>query len=226
MLNSLLVNPSFFNIGLPNPIRTTTALGNWENIDAPVCLTFDDGPDPVYTQKILDILADYHVTATFFVVGKSAQEHPHLVEQMLKAGHSIGNHSYNHCHPWMISSKSARQEVTHATSVIKMITGSAPRWFRPPFGRLRPAMRNQAHAEQMATVLWNHSIIDWGPLGTEAGVAKRLKQIKAGDIVLMHDGKRESNHPNIIIQYLPGFLQLLQEKSLSICSLDDVAFVT
>lgn len=223
-IDQMLKNSSV-KVRLPKPMRTTSALNNCGQIDSPICLTFDDGPDSIYTQKILDVLADHDVTATFFVVGKAAEENPHLIEKMLKAGHSIGNHTYSHCHPWMISSERARQEVAHTTAVIKAITGSPPRWFRPPFGRLRPAMHQQAHNEQMATVLWSHSIIDWGPFGTESGISKRLGQIKPDDIVLMHDAKRENNHPDIIVKYLPSFLRSLHEKSLMACSLDDITFM-
>lgn len=213
------------SLRLPQPICRVPALGNFNTtIKAgnPICLTFDDGPDPAYTQKILDILADYNVKASFFVLGKAAEQYPNLVEQMVKAGHSIGNHSYNHHHPWMISSDLSRYEVTRTSAIIKSITGDAPRWFRPPFGRLRTAMRKQAFQERMKTVLWSHSIIDWGPLGTEAGISKRLLHIEPNDIVLMHDGKREHNHPDIIIQCLPGFLRSLRESNLVAYNLDGV----
>lgn len=215
-----------YSAPLVSPIRTLPILGHISksitNHNRSVCLTFDDGPDPAYTPKILSVLADYDVKATFFVLGEAAQQFPHLVEQMLKAGHAIGNHTYSHHHPWMMSSSRAKQEVTQANTVIKKITGIVPRWFRPPFGRLRNAMRRQAHAEQMTTVLWNHSVIDWGVLGTKAGIARRLEQIKAGDIVLMHDGKREHNHPEVTVQCLPKFLQSLSENSLIASNLDEV----
>jgi peptidoglycan-N-acetylglucosamine deacetylase len=221
MPGSLLFNSVFFDTGLCDPIRTTSELGNFRNTNAPISLTFDDGPDPIYTQKILDLLADYDVKATFFVLGEAAEQFPYLLEKMLKAGHSIGNHTYSHHHPWMMSSSRAMYEVERTTNIIKDITGIAPRWFRPPFGRLRSAMRKQAQSEKMTTVLWSHSIIDWGLLGTEAGISKRLDSIKPGDIVLMHDGKREHNHPEILIQCLPKFLQSLSKRSLIICNLDE-----
>jgi len=187
-----------------------------------ICLTFDDGPDPVYTPKILDVLADYKAKATFFVLGEAAEQFPHLVEQMLQAGHSVGNHTYSHRHPWLMPSERAKQEVSQANSVIKNITGITPRWFRPPFGRLRNAMRMQAHIEQMTTVLWSHSIIDWGLLGTEVGIARRLAKIESGDIVLMHDGRPQHNRPDITAQCLPQFLKSLADKSLTTCNLDSV----
>ena len=211
------------NPKLPRPICKVSDLGDFnapDNSKSPICLTFDDGPEPVYTQKILDILDEYDVKASFFVLGKAAEKFPKLIEQMARAGHTIGNHSYNHHHPWMISSDCARQEVIRTTSIIKSITGNVPRWFRPPFGRLRIAMRKQAHKDTMATVLWSHSIIDWGLLGTEFGISKRLQRIEPNDIVLMHDGKREQNHPDIIIQCLPGFLRSLKDSHLMPYSLD------
>jgi len=211
---------------LPPPIRNLANFNNPGKTGADnnnrICLTFDDGPDPDYTQKIMDVLADYDVKATFFVLGAAAEKFPQLLEKMLAAGHSIGNHTYSHLHPWLVSSAEAKNEVTRTTEIIKNITGNIPRWFRPPFGRLRTDMRRQAHAEQMATVLWSRSIIDWGVLGTKAGIARRLEGIKAGDIVLMHDGKREHNHPELMLQCLPAFLRSLSDKSLVACNLDSI----
>lgn len=232
MMNCKPLNPdasaalSLNRFSLPPPIRTlashkglnkqSEALNNF------IALTFDDGPDPIYTPKILDVLAEFDVKATFFVLGAAAEQHPDLLIKMMRAGHTIGNHTYSHCHPWIMSSARAIDEVTRTSAVINAITGRAPRWFRPPFGRLRTAMRKQAQVEQMATVLWSRSIIDWGPLGNKTGVGNRLGQIQSNDIVLMHDGKREHNHPDIIVQCLPQFLKSLPDKSLTACSLDDL----
>jgi peptidoglycan/xylan/chitin deacetylase (PgdA/CDA1 family) len=224
--NKMSAVQPFSRAPLPSPIRSLPGLNNIGQSNVhhkrSVCLTFDDGPDPVYTQKILNVLADYDVKATFFVLGEAAEQFPHLLQQMLRAGHAIGNHTYSHRHPWMMSSERAKYEVAQANAVIKGITGIAPRWFRPPFGRLRTAMRRQAQVEQMATVLWSCSIIDWGMLGTTAGISRRLEHIKPRDIVLMHDGRPGHNHPEITVQCLPKFLQSLSERSLVACSLDEV----
>lgn len=208
------------NSVLPQPIKKAPVFANAGN--GSICLTFDDGPDPAFTPTILDILADYDVKASFFVLGEAAAQFPHLVERMVKEGHSIGNHTYSHQHPWMISSECARQEVTRATEVIKSIIGMTPRWFRPPFGRLRTAMRKQAHQESMETVLWSHSIIDWGYLGSKSGITNRLELIKPCDIVLMHDGKRKHNHPDNLIRCLPQFLRELRKKSMVTANLDSL----
>lgn len=225
--NILQISPYLNSKSLPQPVRRVAITPNNSALTATdatcsICLTFDDGPDPLYTPQILQVLADYNVKATFFVLGEAAERYPYLVEQMHKAGHSIGNHTYSHQHPWMISSERAKQEVTQANAAIKNITGIAPRWFRPPFGRLRTAMRMQAHAEQMVTVLWSHSIIDWGMFGTKAGIARRLDNVESGDIVLMHDGRPQHNHPGITARCLPQFLRSLADKSLTTCNLDSI----
>lgn len=204
---------------LTKPIRSTATLGKTARA---VCLTFDDGPDPVYTPLILDVLAAYNTKATFFVLGEAAEKYPQLVERIVAEGHSIGNHTYSHPHPWFTSEELAKEEVEKTSQIIEQITGIRPRWFRPPYGRLRLAMRRQAALNDMATVLWNHSIIDWGMLGNASGIRSRLSRINAGDIVLMHDGQREHNRPDNLLRYLPGFLASLPGRDLKTRSLDDL----
>ena len=189
-----------------------------------ICLTFDDGPDPAYTPIILDILAAHQVRANFFVIGSAAKRFPHLIHRMLDAGHLVGNHTYSHHHPWFISARRARLEIARTSRVLQRITGAAPQWFRPPHGRLRPAMTAEAAAQQMTTVLWSRSAIDWGPLGTLEGVQQRLNDVAAGDIVLMHDGQREHNHPDITAQNLPRFFEGLHERGIAAITLDQAKY--
>lgn len=222
------MNPVVLSPTPSNPSSSPTILKNLKNVSGYlhnplVCLTFDDGPDPVYTPAILDILAAHRIRASFFVLGETAEQFPHLIERMLHDGHTVGNHTYSHRHPWMISSSRAREEVARASTILTQISGQAPRWFRPPHGRLRRAMLKQVQAENMTTVLWSHSIIDWGPMGTEAGIAQRLHDIKFGDIVLMHDGKRQHNHPHLIVQQLPKLAEWLSQRGITPVTLDQVA---
>lgn len=233
-MSLLLINnkrpalPSVNRASLSPPVRKLSASVPMDSTDThrshSICLTFDDGPDPVYTPKILDVLADYDAKASFFVLGEAAEQFPHLVERILQAGHSIGNHTYSHRHPWMMLSGQAKHEVIQANLAIKNITGMTPRWFRPPFGRLRTAMLMQAHSEQMTTVLWSRSIIDWGIFGTKVGIARRLDRINPGDIVLMHDGRPGHNHPDVTYQCLPGFLRALADKYWVARNLDEVIY--
>jgi len=190
---------------------------------ASVCLTFDDGPDPAFTPRILDVLAEHRVRATFFVLGQAAEENPALVERMIRDGHTVGNHTFHHHHPWTIRAATAREEVRLTSERLKQITGSAPLWFRPPHGRLRRAMLQQVDRENMKTVLWTRSAIDWGPLGTDEGIAERLGEVHAGDIVLMHDGERKHNKPGITARQLPVLLERLQRRGIRPLTLDQAA---
>lgn len=204
---------------LPAPVKS---LGDFGKAARALCLTFDDGPDPVYTPALLDVLAAYNAKATFFVLGEAAKQYPHLIERIVADGHSIGNHTYSHVHPWLSTAERARYEILATSAIVKQITGTSPRWFRPPYGRMRLAMHQQAQRANMTTVLWNHSIIDWGLLGGTAGIRVRLEKINAGDIVLMHDGQRAHNRPDNLLRFLPDFLSSLTEKKLYTWSLDGI----
>ena len=109
---------------------------------------------------------------------------------------SVGNHSYSHRHPWTIRETEARDEVRDGAAAIADALGHAPRWFRPPHGRMRRCMLDEAERSGQRTVLWSLSAIDWGPLGHAAGIAARVRGVGPGDIVLMHDGRNRHNRPD------------------------------
>lgn len=171
-----------------------------------VYLTFDDGPDENWTPRILDLLAQSNLLATFFVVGAYALDHPELVRRIAEQGHEVGNHSWSHRHPWALSAAAARQEVRAGTDAIADIIGKAPIFFRPPHGRLRRCMLEEVERAGQTLVLWDRSAVDWGPLGTASRISHRLKAVQNGDIVLMHDGGRGINRPDELVKVLPQFL--------------------
>lgn len=179
-----------------------------------IYLTFDDGPDPRFTPLILDILELFDIRATFFVLGQSAARYPHLLKRIQDRSHDLGNHTDHHCHPWLIGSRRAREEVREAQQRIADICGEAPRLFRPPFGRLRPAMLDEAARLGMETVLWSRSAIDWGRLGSVHGTGRRLSRVLPGDIVLCHDAPRVHNRPDVTFSVLPAFIQDCLDRQL------------
>lgn len=179
-----------------------------------VYLTFDDGPDPQWTPRIFDILAEAAVPATFFLVGRLAVRYPALLRRLAAEGHDAGNHTWSHRHPWTVLSSTARKEVHDGATAIADIIGRAPNFFRPPHGRLRRCMIEEAERGGQTLVLWNHSAVDWGPLGSARRVAHRLSAAQAGDIVLMHDGGRGINHPEELVKVLPEFLSNLSRRGL------------
>lgn len=181
----------------------------------PVYLTFDDGPDPRYTPRILDVLADFDMRASFFVIGVQARRAPQLVRRALAEGHVIANHSLSHRHPWLMSARHARDEVREGAMAISEVTGCAPQYFRPPHGRLRACMRDEAQGSGQELVLWDLSAIDWGPFGHAPRIAERLQRIEAHKIVLMHDGRNEHNRPDELLTVLPATLAGLKQRGLS-----------
>jgi peptidoglycan-N-acetylglucosamine deacetylase len=177
----------------------------------PVHLTFDDGPDPRWTPRVLELLARHGVTATFFMVGQRALAHPGVARAVAAAGHGLGNHSFSHRHPWRMREADARSEVRDGMTALEDVCGRPVSLFRPPFGRVRHCMTAEAALCGQVQVLWDRSAIDWGPLGRSSWIARRLARVQPGEIVLMHDGAGKHNHPEELLPVLPGLLQRLGE---------------
>jgi peptidoglycan-N-acetylglucosamine deacetylase len=179
-----------------------------------IYLTFDDGPDPEWTPRVLDALEQAQVKATFFAIGEQAQRAPELMRRIQSAGHAIGNHTYSHRHPWFMSQRSARAQVRDGAEALSEVLGIAPRFYRPPHGRQRSCMSDEAQRCGERVVLWDVSAVDWGPLGSAEGIEKRLGAVQGGDIVLMHDGRNQHNRPEQLLQVLPAFLTTLSRRGL------------
>lgn len=187
-----------------------------------IYLTFDDGPDPRFTPRILDLLDFFQVRATFFVLGRAAVRFPSLLQRICDNGHAVGNHTYNHHHPWLLSARRGRQEVRSAHEAITDICGESPRLFRPPYGRKRKSMLAESEFLGMRTVLWSCSALDWGMAASTRAIGRRLSRIEAGDIILCHDAPLVKNHPDMTLAVLPAFLQDCQARQLHFAGLDEL----
>lgn len=181
-----------------------------------IYLTFDDGPDPEWTPRVLDALANAQVKATFFAIGEQAQRAPELMRRIHSAGHAVGNHTFSHRHPWFMSQRTARAQVRDGANALSDVLGTAPKFYRPPHGRQRACMSDEAERCGEQVVLWDISAVDWGPLGTAEGIEKRLGAIKGGDVVLMHDGRNQHNRPDQLLRILPALLQRLSQRGLRV----------
>jgi peptidoglycan/xylan/chitin deacetylase (PgdA/CDA1 family) len=159
-----------------------------------LALTFDDGPNPAWTPRLLDTLAIHDLRATFFLVGSRAQAEPALVHQIVAAGHLIGSHSWSHSNLAFCSASRIHQELSRASQTLEQITGEPIRFFRPPFGARRPEVLRAARALGMTPVLWNAMTSDWKNPSADAIAAQLSRKIDrlqrrglAANIVL-HDG--------------------------------------
>jgi peptidoglycan-N-acetylglucosamine deacetylase len=153
-----------------------------------VYLTFDDGPTPAWTPRVLALLARYQAWATFFVLGRSAAAHPELVRQEFAAGHGVGNHTWSHRRLTELRGAQLVAEVNGTSTVIQQITGAPVRCLRPPFATVDAASAEQVRALGLRLVLWDIDTNDWLRPGTGAIAGRVLGRVRSGDVILMHDG--------------------------------------
>ena len=150
-----------------------------------VALTFDDGPDPVFTPQLLNTLKRYHAHATFFMVGDNVRQHPSIVQQVVEGGHAIGNHSWDHPSFPLIRASERRRQLRRCASVVAPYGGV--RLFRPPYGAQSFASRLDALWLGYTVVMWNVSVGDWQDHDAGYISDRLLKEIRPGSIVCLHD---------------------------------------
>lgn len=153
-----------------------------------VALTFDDGPYPPYTEQVLDILKEYHVPATFFVVGQNVDKHPEVVRRIAAEGHQLGNHTYHHVDLLKIDRKIIAEEIDRTSQAIAAITGSVPHVMRPPHGFRDPVVMEIMAERGFKVVEWSVMNRDWTNPGVEVIVERTVTKVKNGSIILLHDG--------------------------------------
>lgn len=148
-----------------------------------IALTFDDGPGP-RTSELLNQLKKYNAHATFFMLGKNVKLYPDAVKQMLKDGNELGNHSYDHQQLTKIDGAAVKKEVDDTNRNIKNICGSPATLLRPPYGAINDTVKSNVG---MPMILWNVDTLDWKTRNTQSTIDSVMKNLKDGDIVLMHD---------------------------------------
>jgi peptidoglycan/xylan/chitin deacetylase (PgdA/CDA1 family) len=153
-----------------------------------IALTYDDGPNDPHTMRLLEVLARHGVRATFFLIGSYVQHCPEIVREIVQAGHIVGNHTFTH--PLLIFKSEAeiRQELSQCRSALEDAVGGPSNLFRPPFGGRRPAVLRVARDLGLEPVMWNVTGHDWNAPPAEVIEHKVAKQIRGGDVVLLHDG--------------------------------------
>jgi peptidoglycan/xylan/chitin deacetylase (PgdA/CDA1 family) len=201
---------------------------NWTRLPPPaaerkeIALTFDDGPDPETTPRVLDLLDEFGARASFFCIGAEARRHPALCREIVRRGHSVENHSQ--LHRWDFAFSGYRgfcQEIAEAQATLAGITGQAPRFFRAPFGIRNPLLEPALAHNGLQLASWTRRGFDTREGQPETVIRRLTRQLAAGDILLLHDGHaaRTADGEAVVLRVLPRFLEHIQAASLGTVTL-------
>jgi peptidoglycan/xylan/chitin deacetylase (PgdA/CDA1 family) len=169
-----------------------------------IALTYDDGPNDLVTERLLEVLAQHNVRATFFLIGRYVRQRPQIARAIASAGHLVGNHTMTH--PWLAWQSPARirNELTGCNALLEDTIGIPIRYFRAPHGARRPAVLSIARSLGLTPVQWNIIARDWQPVGAEQIAARTVKGItlnrqhsRASNIVLHDGGQRALGQPRL-----------------------------
>ncbi|HMB91019.1 MAG TPA: polysaccharide deacetylase family protein [Rhodothermales bacterium] len=175
-----------------------------------VYFTFDDGPTVALTAALLDILARFDASATFFLLGKHAQQHPALVRDLADAGHTLGNHTFSHPDAWRASSARVLSELERTTGLLEDLTGQPLRWMRPPYGRFTQAIRRWCDLRRQRCTMWDIGPGDYLPTATTHRISRRiLDAVRPGSIIVLHDNPKARH---VTPAALTSALQILHDE--------------
>lgn len=172
-----------------------------------VALTFDDGPHATHTPRLLDILKERNVKATFYVVGTNARRYPEIMRRIVAEGHEIGNHTVTHGNLTKMSQSQVRKELSAAHEAIVSATGVAPRTMRPPYGAITASQKSWIRKEfGYPTIMWSVDPKDWKKPGPSVVASRLVSGAKPGGILLVHDIHSQS------VDAMPSTIDQLQRK--------------
>lgn len=182
-----------------------------------IAITFDDGPEPGITERVLDVLKKHQVKATFFLIGHKAELYPELVQRIIYEGHVIGNHTYSHTARNTISSTNKiKSELEKTSEILYQITGLKTKLFRPPFGVTNP-MIGTAAKEHFLTIGWSIRSLDTLSSKTREEIYQRIiKRLHPGAVLLLHDRCQEAD------RLLELVLQDLESKKYTTTTVDNL----
>ena len=150
-----------------------------------IFLTFDDGPNPITTDWLLDLLDEYNAKATFFCLGKNVDRHPQLYKKYLEKGHTVGNHSYSHLNGFFTGKHEYLEDIEKAAQFIDS------KLFRPPYGKFRPGQHKALKQQGYTSIMWSHISYDFDPgLKSEKRLKKTLEAGENGSIIIFHDSDK------------------------------------
>lgn len=187
-----------------------------------VALTFDDAPDNNFTPRILDVLKKEGVRATFFVVGNRVEAHPDVVIRMVREGHELGNHSYNHANLPKISDEEFRWQIMKTDSLISQYTGYIPTYVRAPYGNLNEDQIRWLASQHKINVFWNVDSLDWKGLDAEQVETNVLSHVHPGSIILQHAAGGKGEDLSGSVNALPTIINQLRNDGVKLVTVSEL----
>lgn len=182
-----------------------------------VALTFDDGPDPIVTPKVLDLLDQYGAKASFFCIANKVIAHPELAREIIRRGHNVENHTSSHPHAFpFFGPRALQREIDAAQTAIYATTGVAPVFFRAPMGFRNPFLAPVVERAGLRYTSWTRRGLDTFAKSAEPVFQRLQRGLSAGDILLLHDGRSLQPHGEspVILEVLPRLLERLRTLNL------------
>lgn len=206
---------SLHSLTTPSLVRAPGTYYMADTQEKVVALTFDDGPDPIDTPDILDILKAKDARATFFVLGEAAQSNPNLLKRLIKEGHEIGNHSFSHDY----QQRRLVEEMNKTDQVIFAATGNHTYFYRPPGGFVSKTQLETTKRNGHVVVLWSVDSKDWRNPGVKQIVDNVMKNVFPGAIILMHDGGYRRTQT---VKSLGPIIDALRAKGYRLATLSEI----
>jgi polysaccharide deacetylase family sporulation protein PdaB len=187
-----------------------------------VALTFDDGPDSVYTPQILDILKEKDIDATFFLIGSRAELFPDVVKRMVSEGHIVGNHTMTHPNILKLNKEQTKKNIRDAEKVLAKLTGYKPSLFRSPYGSLDSQKIKEIAALKYKVIAWNVDSLDWKSLTEEQVMYNILENVREGSIILQHSSGSEEEDLTGTVGALPRIIEVLEKEGYEFVTIPEL----
>lgn len=221
LLPLLLVPPALWATYTWGAHLLTPAAGIWRGPGSRrrMALTFDDGPDPLYTPKLLDLLCEFDVRGTFFLVGERAARAPEVVRRIIGEGHEIGNHTWSHRSLWTCGPRQTAEEIEKGHRILADTAGQAPAWFRPPWGMVNFTMFAVTRRLRTPCVFWSIQPEGLRPVPPHRMAEHVFARVRPGAIVDLHDAEGVRGAPERLLAALPAMIRGIRARGYEPVSL-------
>jgi peptidoglycan/xylan/chitin deacetylase (PgdA/CDA1 family) len=201
------------------PVRTVR---RGRRTERAVALTFDDGPDPIHTPQILDVLTREGVKATFFLIGERAEAAPDIARRIAADGHDLGNHTWSHRSLWLCRPGETRRQIERGHEAITAAAGGAPRFFRPPWGMTNLAMFGALRRLGTPCVFWTIQPEGRRAVSPDAQIRHTTARVSPGAILDLHDADGVPGAGARLARALPALIDALRSRGFTLAPLRDL----